>query len=102
MLAYDYPILGVFWSMLIFFLFFAWIMLLFRVFVDIFRSDIGGFAKALWSIFVIVVPFLGVLIYLIAHGDGMRSATSPTLNRTRQRSRPTCVRPPAPAASPAS
>ncbi len=72
MLAYDYPILGVFWSMLMFFLFFAWLVLLFRVFGDIFRSDIGGFAKGLWSLFVILVPFLGVLIYLIAHGDGMR------------------------------
>ena len=73
MLAYDYPILGVFWSMFIFFLFFAWLMLLFRVFADIFRSDMGGFAKAIWSIFVIIVPFLGVLIYVIAHGDGMRN-----------------------------
>jgi hypothetical protein len=73
MLAYDYPILGLFWSMLIFFLFFAWLMLLFRVFVDIFRSDMGGFAKAIWSIFVILVPFLGVFLYVIVHGDGMRS-----------------------------
>jgi phosphoglycerol transferase MdoB-like AlkP superfamily enzyme len=71
MLAYDYPILGLFWSMLLFFLFFAWIMLLFRVFADIFRSDMGGFAKAIWSIFVIIVPFLGVFVYLIAHGDAM-------------------------------
>ena len=73
MLAYDYPILGLFWSMLIFFLFFAWLILLFRVFVDIFRSDMGGFAKAIWSIFVILVPFLGVFLYVIVHGDGMRS-----------------------------
>jgi hypothetical protein len=72
MLAYDYPILGLFWSMFMFFLFFAWLMLLFRVFGDIFRSDMGGVSKAIWSIFVILVPFLGVLIYLIAHGDGMR------------------------------
>jgi hypothetical protein len=72
MLAYDYPILGLFWTMMIFFLWVAWIMLLFRVFADIFRNhDMGGFAKALWSIFVIVVPFLGVLVYLLAHGDGM-------------------------------
>ncbi len=71
MLAYEYPLLGVFWSMLLFFLFFAWLMLLFRVFADIFRSDIGGFAKAIWSIFVIIVPFLGVFVYLIAHGDAM-------------------------------
>jgi hypothetical protein len=72
MLAYDYPLLGLFWSMLIFFLFFAWLMLLFRVFADIFSSDMGGLAKGVWSIFVILVPFLGVLIYVIANGDGMR------------------------------
>lgn len=72
MLAYDYPILGLFWTILIFFLWVAWIMLLFRVFGDIFRNhEMGGFAKALWSIFVLVVPFLGVLIYLLVHGDGM-------------------------------
>ncbi len=72
MLAYDYPLLGVFWSMLIFFLFFAWLILLFRVFADIFRSHMRGIAKGIWSIFVILVPFLGVLIYVIVHGDGMR------------------------------
>ena len=72
MLAYDYPLLGVFWSMLIFFLFFAWLILLFRVFADIFRShDMGGWAKALWSIFVILLPFLGVFIYLIVNGKAM-------------------------------
>ena len=71
MLAYDYPILGLFWTMLILFLWVAWIMLVFQVIVDIFRSDMGGFAKALWAIFVIVVPWLGVLIYLIANGDKM-------------------------------
>lgn len=73
MLAYDYPILGLFWSMLMFFLFFAWLMLLFRVFADIFRSDMGGLAKAAWSIFVILVPFLGVFVYVIAKGDEMRN-----------------------------
>ena len=62
----------VFWSMLWFFCFFIWIWLLIRVFADIFRShDMGGFAKALWSIFVILVPFLGVFIYLIARGHHM-------------------------------
>jgi hypothetical protein len=70
--AYDYPILGVFWTMFIFFLWIAWIVLLFRVFGDIFRSrDMGGGAKALWSIFVILVPFLGVFIYVIARGNSM-------------------------------
>jgi hypothetical protein len=72
MLAYDYPLLGFFWSMFIFFLWFAWLILLFRVFADIFRShDMGGWAKALWSIFVICVPFLGVFVYVIARGHSM-------------------------------
>src|SRR6185436_4291190 len=72
MLAYDYPILGFFWSMVIFFLFFMWLWLLFRIFADIFRSaDLGGFAKTLWIIFVIVVPFLGVFVYVIARGNSM-------------------------------
>jgi Short C-terminal domain/Phospholipase_D-nuclease N-terminal len=72
MLAYDYPILGLFWTMMILFLWIAWIMLLFRVFADIFRShDMGGFAKALWSIGIIIFPFLGVFIYLLANGQKM-------------------------------
>jgi hypothetical protein len=72
MLAYDYPVLGVFWSMMIFFLWVAWIVLLFKVIADVFRNDsIGGFAKALWLIFVIVIPWFGVLIYLLVNGDDM-------------------------------
>ena len=72
MLAYDYPLLGLFWTMMIFFLWIAWLFLLFRVFADIFRSkDMGGFAKALWSIFVILVPFLGVFLYVIVRGRSM-------------------------------
>ena len=62
----------VFWSMLWFFCFFIWIWLLIRVFSDIFRShDMSGMAKALWIIFVIVLPYLGVLVYLIARGKEM-------------------------------
>jgi hypothetical protein len=73
MLAYDYPLLGVFWTMLEFFLFFIWIWLLIVVFADIFRSDdLGGVAKALWAIFVVILPFLGVFIYLIARGGSMQ------------------------------
>jgi hypothetical protein len=73
MLAYDYPLLGVFWSMLWFFLFFLWIWLLITVFADIFRShDMGGWAKAGWVIFVVILPFLGVLVYLIARGGKMQ------------------------------
>jgi hypothetical protein len=72
MLAYDYPVMGVFWSMLYFFIFFIWIMLLFRVFSDIFRShDMGGFAKTLWFLFVILVPFLGVFVYVIVRDKSM-------------------------------
>ena len=72
MFAYSYPLLGIFWTMLWFFAFFIWIWLLIVVFTDIFRShDMGGFAKALWCIFVIILPLLGVLIYLIARGGSM-------------------------------
>lgn len=72
MLAYDYPVLGVFWSMLVFFLWIMWFFLLFKVIADIFRShDMGGWTKALWLIFVLVVPFLGVFVYVIARGDEM-------------------------------
>jgi ABC-type multidrug transport system fused ATPase/permease subunit len=72
MIASSYPILDAFLTMLYFFLFIIWIWLLIMVFVDIFRSqDIGGWAKALWVIFVIIVPFLGVFVYLIARGGKM-------------------------------
>jgi hypothetical protein len=71
-LADSYPLLDVFWTMFEFFLFFIWIWLLIIVFGDIFRSrDMGGLAKAFWTIFVIVIPMLGVLIYLIARGGSM-------------------------------
>jgi putative oligomerization/nucleic acid binding protein/phospholipase D-like protein len=72
MLASSYPFLDVFWTMCIFFLFFIWIMILFRVFGDIFRRhDVGGGTKTLWVIFVIIAPFLGVLIYLLTQNEGM-------------------------------
>jgi energy-coupling factor transporter transmembrane protein EcfT len=72
MLAYDYPLMGVFWSIFWFFLWIMWIMVLFRIIGDVFRShDLGGFGKAAWLIFVIVLPFFGVFIYLIARGRKM-------------------------------
>jgi hypothetical protein len=72
MLAYDYPLLGAFWTMFWFFIWILWIILLFRVFGDIFRSnDMSGWGKAAWSIFVILVPFLGVFVYIIARGKAM-------------------------------
>jgi Phospholipase_D-nuclease N-terminal/Short C-terminal domain len=70
--AADYPFLDVLWTMIIFFLWVAWLVILFRIVVDIFRrQDASGWKKALWCVFVIVLPFLGVLIYLIANGDDM-------------------------------
>jgi hypothetical protein len=72
-IAADYPFIDVFWSMIIFFFWLIWIWIVVTVLVDIFRrDDIGGWAKAAWVIFVIVLPWLGVLIYLIAQHDGMR------------------------------
>ena len=70
--TYQYPILDFFLTMLYFFLFVIWIWLLITVFIDIFRShDMGGWAKALWVIFIIILPFLGVFVYLIARGGKM-------------------------------
>jgi hypothetical protein len=72
MLAASYPFLDVLWTMFIFFLWVIWFWLLFTVFVDVFRRhDIGGGKKALWLIFVIILPFLGVFIYIIVENDGM-------------------------------
>ena len=69
----EWAVGQVFWSMLWFFLFFIWIWLLITVFADIFRSpDMGGGAKAVWTIFVIVLPYLGVFVYLIARGHKMQ------------------------------
>ncbi|SEC13857.1 Short C-terminal domain-containing protein [Streptomyces misionensis] len=71
-LAYDYPALSVFWSMLVFFLWIMWFVLLFRVVMDIFRDDaLGGGGKAAWLLCVVLLPFLGVFVYLIARGKGM-------------------------------
>ena len=72
MLASSYPVLDAFLTILYFFIFIIWIWLLITVFVDIFRShDLGGLAKGLWVIFVIVIPYLGVFVYLIARGGKM-------------------------------
>ena len=69
----DYPMLGVFLSILWFCLFFAWISCLFMIFRDIFRShDMSGLAKAAWTFLVMVLPVIGVLVYLIARGGSMQ------------------------------
>ncbi len=68
----DYPLLGLFWSMLIFFAWVAWFILLFRIVGDIFRRrDLGGGGKVIWLIFVIALPFLGVFVYLIGQSSKM-------------------------------
>jgi len=70
--ASDYPFLDVFWTMLVFFGWVIWFWLLITVFADLFRRhDISGWGKAGWTLFVIVLPFLGVLVYLIAQGQHM-------------------------------
>lgn len=72
MILASYPILNVFWWMLMFFLFMIWIWLLITIFVDIFRTHMSGWAKAGWVIFIILLPLLGVLVYLIANGSDMQ------------------------------
>jgi hypothetical protein len=72
MLASSYPLLNTFWTILYFFVFFLWLMILFRVIWDVFRShDLGGLGKAGWLLFILVLPFLGVFVYLIARGGSM-------------------------------
>ena len=69
----DFPFLEFLWAMIVFFAWVAWIWIVITVFIDLFRRhDIGGWGKAGWVVFVIVIPFLGVLVYLIAQHDAMR------------------------------
>jgi len=70
--SYSYPLLGAFWTILEIFLWVLWIWVLIYVFIDIFRSrDLSGWAKALWFVFVLFIPLIGVLVYLIARGSEM-------------------------------
>ena len=70
--SYSYPLLGAFWTILEIFLWVLWIWVLIYVFIDIFRSqDLSGVSKALWFIFVLFIPLIGVLVYLIVRGDKM-------------------------------
>jgi hypothetical protein len=73
LIAADYPFLDILWTMVLFFAWIAWIWIAITCFSDIFRRhDIGGGHKAAWVVFIIVIPFLGVLVYMIAQHDGMR------------------------------
>ncbi|MFD3550698.1 SHOCT domain-containing protein [Streptomyces goshikiensis] len=71
-LAYDYPVLGAFWTVMWIFLWVLWLILLFRIIVDIFRDhEMNGWIKALWLLFIILIPFLGALVYVIVRGRDM-------------------------------
>ena len=71
--SYSYPLLGAFWTILEIFLWVLWIWVLIYVFIDIFRShDLSGWARALWFLFVLFIPLIGVLVYLIARGGSMQ------------------------------
>ena len=84
----DYPLLNLFWTMLWFFLFVAWIYLLIVVVTDIFRSDdLSGWGKALWVLFVVIVPWLGILVYLIARGDKMSARAASDYQRRDEETR---------------
>jgi hypothetical protein len=81
----DYPLLNLFWTIALIFLWIMWFMLLFRVIGDLFGDrGLGGGAKAGWTLFVIVLPFLGVLVYLIARGDGMAERESARQQRSEE------------------
>jgi Phospholipase_D-nuclease N-terminal len=69
--AADYPFLDIFWSMLIFFMWVIWVWILITVLMDLFRRDISGWSKAAWALFVIVLPYLGVFIYVITQSGQM-------------------------------
>jgi Phospholipase_D-nuclease N-terminal/Short C-terminal domain len=85
MFAATYPLLDAFWIMLWFFIFVAWIWALIAIFTDIFRSrDMGGFAKALWFLFVLFIPLLGIFCYLVARGSGMHERTTDHLQQQQQ------------------
>ena len=84
----SYPALGVFWSIFIFFLWVIWIWILISIFIDIFRSrDLSGFAKALWVLFVLFIPMIGVLVYLIVRGGKMHERAVRQARRQDQQAR---------------
>ena len=86
--SYSYPLLGAFWTILEIFLWVLWIWVLIYVFIDIFRShDLSGWAKALWFIFVLFIPLIGVLVYLIARGDKMHERAVQQVQQQDQEAR---------------
>jgi hypothetical protein len=84
-MAADYPFMDVLWTMIIFFFWVIWIWVVITVLIDVFRrDDVGGWAKAAWVIFVVILPWLGVLVYLIAQHDGMRERSIEQAQAQRQ------------------
>jgi hypothetical protein len=80
--AYDYPALGLFWSMLELFILIALVMVVFGMLADVFRSDdLSGWGKAGWVLLIIIVPLLGVLIYVIARGHKVSEHANATISR---------------------
>ena len=86
--SYSYPILGAFWTIFMIFLWVIWFWILITVFIDIFRSkDLSGWAKALWFIFVLILPLIGVLVYLIARGGSMQERSVRQAQQSEQQFR---------------
>ncbi len=95
MLIADYTFFDLFWSLLVFFIWVMWFWLLFTIWFDIFRrDDISGGSKTLWLLFTILVPFLGVFVYLIKENDGMMKRAQARAQRDRQHMTSTCARRP--------
>ena len=85
MIGSTYPLLDIFWTMLEIFIFILWIWLLIAIFSDIFRShDMGGWAKGLWVIFLVIFPLLGVLVYLIVRGGSMHERAAAQAHREQR------------------
>ncbi|MGD9736416.1 MAG: SHOCT domain-containing protein [Solirubrobacterales bacterium] len=83
-LAAEYPLLNLIWTMLVFFGFVLWIVLIFRAFADLFsRSDVSGWGKAGWALLIVVLPLLGVLIYLLSQGRGMAERNAAAAKRAQ-------------------
>jgi hypothetical protein len=84
-IAADYPFLDILWTMIIFFAWVAYIWMMVVILTDVFRRrDIGGWAKAAWTVFMIVLPFVGVLTYLIVDHDGMAQRSADQAQRSKE------------------
>ncbi|HEY1853175.1 MAG TPA: SHOCT domain-containing protein [Solirubrobacterales bacterium] len=83
-LATDYPFLNLIWTMLVFFGFVLWVVLIFRAFADLFgRHDVSGWGKAAWALLIVILPLLGVLVYLLTQGKGMAERSAAASQRAK-------------------